>query len=301
MKGDKALRNQQALPAELMMVPRRCKGSRRIREGEFRMKKGITLLLVLLMLVGVAQAQQWSEGTSPSQPYTGVPMVDLTQEFGYLMLYPDKSVGVEHYCQKLCIYTPREDVKASDGTFYLCSESNRNGEIWSTAMNNTDAITVRPMTEDELIALMWGGGTCFEVVLPESLELGESYFVNMEEGCIVSTDGVKSPTIGGTDSWAFTLEGDYGISALQYRRPQGNGYEEGVFHPQAGDEIRFDLVLGGQAAMALVYRNNESVEFDETAFDQSGEVIGQITGENPALGVLFMDAQGNEVGRVKIR
>ena len=168
-------------------------------------------------------------------------------------------------------------------------------------MNNTDVVTVRPITEAELIGLLWGGGTCFEILLPETLVLGQSYFVNMEEGCIVSDDGVNSPTIGGTDSWKFTLEGDYGISAMQYRRPQGNGYEEGVLNPEEGDEIRFDLTLGGEVAMAVIYRGNESVDFEETFYGQSGEVIGKVTGENPIWGVLYLDDQGEQVDRFEFR
>ena len=264
------------------------------------MKKATVLLLALLMIVSVAQAAEWRDGTSPSRPYSGVPEVNLSEEFGYLMFYPNMTMGTENFCHKLYVYTPREDVKASNATFYLCSEAKRNGAIWSTRMNNTNAITVRPITEAELAGLIWGGGTCFEILLPESLVLGQSYFVNMEEGCIVSSDGVKSPTIGGTDNWAFELEGDYGVSAMQYCRPQGNGYEEGVLNPKNGDEIRFDLVLGGEAATAIVYRGNDSVDFDETTFDQSGEVIGRVTGESPVWGVLFLDAQGNQVDRVEI-
>ena len=266
------------------------------------MKKAIALLLlVLLMFAGVAQAAEWSEGTTPSQPYLGVPEVDLSKDFGYLMLYPNEILSAEHFCQRLFIYTPREDVEASDANFYLCSEENPNGAIWSTAMNNTDVITVRPITEAELIGLLWGGGTCFEVFLPETLVLGQSYFVNMEEGCIVSHDGVKSPTIGGVDSWSFSLDGEYGISAMQYRRPHGRSYEEGVLNPKAGDEVRFDLVLGDTAEMAVIYRGNDSVDFEETTYDQNGEVIGYVTGENPVWGVLFMDNLGNQVDRIEFR
>ena len=265
------------------------------------MKKTITLLLALLMLASVAQAAEWSKGTAPNHPYPGVPEVNLSEEFGYLMFYPNNHLNPEHYCQNLFIYTPREDVEASDAVFYLCSEEKSDGAIWSVPMNDTEVITVRPITEAELVGLLWGGGTCFEVRLPESLTLGQSYFVNMEEGCIVSRDGVKSPTVGGMKGRTFTLEGNYGISAMQYRRPQGNRYEEGVLKPEEGDEVRFDLVLGGDAEMAVIYRGNDSVDFGETIYDQSGEVIGQITGENPVWGVLFFDRRGNQVDRYEFR
>ena len=264
------------------------------------MKKASVLLLALLMIVNVAQAAQWRDGTSPSQPYAGVPQVNLSEEFGYLMFFPNMTIGAKNFCQKLLIYTPREDVRATDGEFHLCSEVKSRGSLWSTKMNDTEAVTVRPIDEEELTGLLWGGGTCFEILLPDTLTLGQSYFVNMDEGCIVSTDGVKSPTIGGTDSWAFTLEGDYGVSAMQYRRPQGKGYEEGILTPKKGDEIRFDLVLGGNASTAIVYRNNESVEFDETYLGRSGEVIGRVTGESPSWGVMFLDALGNQVDRFEV-
>ena len=261
----------------------------------------VLLMALLLMLTGMAQAAEWRDGTAPGKPYEGVPEVNLSENIGYFMFDPNEAMSAEHFCRRLYIYTPREDVVASNGTFYLCSEAKKDGAVWSTAMNNTDVVTVRPINEAERTGLIWGGGTCFEILLPETLTLGENYFVNMEEGCIVSGDGMKSPAVGGMDSWAFKVEGDYGVSAMQYRRPQGSGYEKGVLNPRSGDEVRFDLVLGGAAETAVIYRRNESVEFDETTYNQSGEVTGSVTGENPVWGVLFMDAQGNEVDRIEFR
>ena len=270
------------------------------------MKKAIALVLALLMCAGVAQAE-WAEGTGPSQPYTGVPEVNLDEEMGYMMFYPiDKAdlgvrMRVETACQRLYVYLPREDVKAADATFHLCSEAVKKGAIWSTKMSNTDAVRQRDLTEDEKIGLLWGGGTCFEILLPETLELGQTYFINMERGCIVSDSGVESPEVGGTDAWRFTLEGDYGVSRMSYRRALDNGkYEEQLVNPQAGDEIRFDLVLGGDAAAAVVNRfSDESVEFETTYFVESGEIVGLVTKENPQWFVMFLDAQGNELSRVE--
>lgn len=271
------------------------------------MKKAIALVLALIMCMGVAQAAQWEEGTSPSQPYPGVPEIKLDEQMGYMMFYPtDKAqmgvkMGIETACQRLYIYLPREDVKAGDATFYLCSEAVKRGEIWKTAMSNTEAVTQRPITEEELDGLLWGGGTCFEIKLPETLELGTTYFVNMERGCIVSDDGVDSPEVGGTDAWTFTLEGDWGVNKMTYRRALDNGkYEEGLLSPKGGDEIRFDLVLGGDAVAAVVNRfADESVEFDSSYFTESGEVTGMVMKENPQWLVVFLDDSGNELNRVE--
>ena len=166
-------------------------------------------------------------------------------------------------------------------------------------MSNTDAVWQRDLTEDEKIGLLWGGGTCFEILLPETLELGQTYFINMERGCIVSDSGVESPEVGGTDAWRFTLEGDYGVSKMSYRRALDNGkYEEQLVNPQAGDEIRFDLTLG-DAAMAVVYGNSQSVDFLQLLWTEDAEVIGTVTGPQPSWGVIFLDQQGQEMGRVQ--
>lgn len=269
------------------------------------MKRVMALALAMLLCAGVALAAEWPEGTSSSQPYPGRPQVDLNEEFGYLMFYPDQDVekGLQLFmsqaCQHLYIYLPREDVKLGDGTFYLCSE--RPGVIWQTKMNNTDAITLRPMDEEELEGLLWGGGVCVEIKLPKTLELGRDYFVNMTRGCLIAGNGIDSPEVGGTDAWSFRVEGDYGVNLMEYRRPLGNGkYEEGILHPQAGDEIRFDLVLGGDAVMAVVnrYRDN-TVEFETQLYETSGEVTGIVLSDDPVWYVMFMDAQGAELNRVE--
>ena len=264
------------------------------------MKKLLVMALVVLMLCGcMAQAAEWRDGLGPNKPYVGSPEINLDEHMGYMMFYPSASMKAQNACQRLFIYLPREDVQAGAGNLYLCTEAD--GQIWSTPMNNTYAVEQRNITEDELTGLLWGGGTCFEVQLPKTLEFGKTYFVNMERNCIVTTNGqLDNPEVGGTTAWSFELEGDFGVSAMEYRRASANGsYEEGILAPQAGDEIRFDLVLGGNATMAVLYGYNDTVDFTETAFEQSGEVIGTVMAEYPMWGVMFLDAQGNEVDRVE--
>ena len=261
------------------------------------MKRIAALLLAALVLcVGAAQAE-WQEGTSPAKPYENMPEIDLSENLGYMMMFPRTGNAIQYACQRLYIYLPREDVKAGNGMFLL---HEGDAEIWRTAMNNTEAITQRSINEAELEGLLWGGGTCFEIALPRTLELGKTYSVNMTRGCIVAENGVENVQVGGKDSWEITVEGDFGVSGMEYRRPKlGGAYEEQLLHPQAGDEIRFDLVLGGDAVVASIYDLNGSVEFNQTTFTASGEVIGEVVLENLSWGVVFLDSQNNVVGRVE--
>ena len=262
------------------------------------MKRILVLVLVAMMLcASMAQAAEWTNGRSPSQPYEGQPPVNLDEEFGYLMFYPNKGMAAQNSCQKLFIYLPREDVKAGSATFYLVSLDD-NKEIWRTAMDNTDAVTMRPITEPELAGLLWGGGVCFEILLPKTLELGKTYFVNMERGCVVTTNGIDSPEVGGTDAWKFTVEGDWGVNNMEYIHT-AVGAEEGetVAHPQVGDEIRFELVLGGEATMAVLYGYGDSVDFLTTMYQESTTVTGTVAAASPSWGVMFLNASGEELSR----
>ena len=246
------------------------------------MKKIAVLVLAMLLLcAATAQAAQWREGLSPSQPYAGVPAVDLSEQMGYMMFYPNAMVSAEHGCQKLFIYLPREDVKAGDGTFYLYTE--KGAEVFSTSMSDTAFVTQRAATEEELDGMLWGSGTCFEIVLPQSLDLGSSYFVNVERGGILTKDGIDSPEVGARDAWAFSVVGDYGVSAMAYD----------------GDEVSFELTLGGEAAQAAIYQFNDSVFFPETMFTESGTVSGTVQEGEHHWGVLFLSEQGDELNRIE--
>lgn len=262
------------------------------------MKRMAAIMLILAMLsVGVAQAGEWAEGTSPAKPYPDQPEINLEEQLGYMMFYPQAGAPVENACQRLYIYLPRDDVRAGEGTLYLFTDED--GQVWDTAMNDSDAVTARAINEAELDGLLWGSGTCFEVLLPRTLELGKTYYVNMTRGCIVTESGVENPQIGGT-SWGFAVEGEYGVSGMAYRRPLGNGqYEELIAHPQMGDEIRFDLVLGGEAVIAAIYQYHDSADFLTTTFDASCEVTGEVTGGELVWGVMFLDGEGKELNRVE--
>lgn len=246
-----------------------------------------------------AAKPEWRAGMSPAKPYEGVPEVDLRERMGYMIFYPTEKKPAEYSCHRLYVYLPREDVRAGSGKLYLCSQED--GMIWSTAMDDPAAVRQHTLAAAELESLIWGSGTCFEITLPRSLDLGGDYFVNMERGCIVTEDGaLDSPEVGGTDTWAFALEGDYGVSGMEYlRTDEAEAEAITVLVPAVGDGIRFDLELGGDAVMAVVYGYNGSVDFPMTMYEQSGEVTGTVTAENPAWGVMFLDKDGNELHKAE--
>lgn len=262
------------------------------------MKRIIALALVLLLTIaGTAQASEWAEGLSPSRPYTDQPEVDLNEQLGYMLFYPNAQRAAQHMCQRLYVYLPRQDVHAGEGTLYLFTETG--DAVWNCAMNDTAHVTRRDITEDERDWLLWGSGVCFEIVLPRTLDLGQTYVVNMTRGCIVTDQGAESSQIGGEDAWRFTVEGEYGVGGMEYRRMQENGrYEEGLASPQTGDEVRFDLVLDGDAAMASIYQYNGSMDFLTTVYTQSAEVTGTVTAESPYWGIIFLDAEGSILKQV---
>lgn len=264
------------------------------------MKRIIALacLMVLLLCVAAAQAAEWREGLGPGQPYTNVPAVDLNEQLGYIMFYPTQDMPVATVCPKLYIYLPREDVMIGEGALRL--NTAEDGAVLTVAMDDADLVRQRAMTEDELDAWMWGGGSCFEIRLPRTLAFGKTYFVTMAQGCIVTADGIASPAIDDRDAWRITLAGDYGIGALETLRPAADGAPEAtVLTAQPGDEIRFHLQLGGDAKSAVLYSRDLSVDFPAAYFEESAEVVGYVTADTPAWGVMFFDAAGERLDQLE--
>ena len=258
-----------------------------------RMKKWIAIVLAMLVAcAGMAQAAEWAEGKSPAKPYSNLPEIDLNRNIGYMVFTPSAIMPIQYACQRLFIFLPREDVKAGDGKLHLYS--NEDGEVWSTVMTNAVAVTQRPITEEELVGLLWGGGTCFEIKLPKTLDLGKFYYVNLDEGCLVTEDdGLKNLAVTGDTNWAFSVGGAFGVSGMEYLR----GVETALV-PMSGDTIRFDLQLGGDAVSAVLISYNDSVSFYNTKYTQSTEVTGSVINGSPAWAVRFLDAYDNVIEEV---
>ena len=257
------------------------------------MRKWIAVVLAMLLVcAGMAQAVEWAEGKSPGKPYANLPEIDLNKNIGYMIFSPSAIMPIQYACQRLFIFLPREDVKAGDGKLRLYASEG--GEVWSTAMTNDVLITQRPIMEDELEGLMWGSGTCFEIKLPKTLDLGKSYYVNLDAGSLITADdGLKNPAVIGDANWAFSVDGAFGVSGMEYLRDG-----ETALLPMSGDTIRFNLQLGGDAVSAVLIGYNDSVSFYSTKYTQSTVVTGSVTDDFPAWAVRFLDADDNVIEEV---
>lgn len=249
------------------------------------MKKAIAMLLALALLcAGSALASEWQ----PGKPYKGVPEMDLTQVLGYMVFSPNSGLTADLVCQRLYLYLPREDVEAGEGSLRVFDGEK---EVCAVPMTS-EAVTLRPMTEEEKTMLQWQGGVCFEVRLTSSLPLNKSRYVNLDADCVVTLEGgIGNIPVTGTNEWLVQATGDYGVGGLTYLRDG-----EAVLAPAAGDTIRFDLTLGGDAAIASIYSPDASVAFDLGSYMESGEVVGQVVSDAPSWGVVFLSAEGVQVG-----
>ena len=273
------------------------------------LKRLSAALLCCVLITGAALAAEWPEGCGPARPYADKEPVDLDREMGYFLLYPAASVGgspaaleARLYCCALEIYLPREDIALGKGKMVLY----RDGRAVQTidAQDQT-CVKLRPISEEELSGLHWGGGMCVEAALDQSLAFDSSYSVTLEAGFFTAAEGrIINLPIGEKDGWMPGMTGDYGVGGLQYTG-QGAHWmgKDGILVkrvPQAGDEINFDVVLGGDAKSAVLYSMNDTVLFDQVEFTQSCHVIGQALADGADWNVMFLDGQGKPIGDVHL-
>ena len=274
------------------------------------MKKAAIILAACLMSAGTVHAAGWENGLSAAQPYAGVPEVNLDETMGYIMLYPREKMPAEGFCGALEIYLPREDIKAGSGKVTVYDED---GEYGSVDFSDPNAVVIRPLDEDEQKGLMWGGGTCVEIHLPVSLNLGGTYHVTMDEGCFTAADGkIASLGVTGDETWVPVINGDFGINSLYYSAADQEGETEDsvptedadadaeeeedveyVLKPKAGDMVTFDVVLGGDATAAVVFSENGSVEFTQMEFKEDTKARGYIVNNDVSWGIVFLNGNGD--------
>lgn len=322
------------------------------------MKKLIALLMVCMMLLGsAALAAEWPEGRSPSKPFAGKPEIDLEASPGYIVLYPRSNLSAKYYCDEVRMYMPREDVKLGTGFVHVYENvpgESKPVEIATIDVTDAACASVDPLPEELMTALMWGSGVSVNFRLPKSLEFGDaehSYFVLMDEGCVVFAGGkVVSPRISNPEAWVPVVEGDYGISGLCYTaapaiaaveednvepepededinvfggemvepgedaegeeepeaeeapeepevtpEPEEAEPEEILVTPKIGDHVNFDLVLGGKAVSAVLFSNNDSVNFDQVEYVASATVTGTVIREDISWGIVFLDEAGEPI------
>lgn len=259
------------------------------------MKKLFVVFLAVLMLCSVAYAATWADGLSPQKPYSGTPEVDFNETIGYMMFFPVNGSNVDVRVDTLTIYMPREDVNIAEGTLYLY----RNGDDLAEEIAiSADTVVVRPMLEEELDALMWGCGTAFDFKLANPLEINSKYLVQVTEGAIVSSEyEAVSPAIAGEDAWVFdTITANY-IENLTYNRMvEGSDAPATVDSVVVGDYASFDIVIGEDAAYAVVFSNAGLIVPEANYFEANATTTVNFPANGTVdWGVAFFDAEDNLV------
>ena len=298
------------------------------------MKRLLAVVLVCMLCATSALAAEWAEGLGPDQPLPGVRKLDLTKEMGYCYTYPKPGLEVSHFCNVLEIYLPREDIELGAGHAHLYDSTDT--EVADIDFANPEQVLLRTQEEAELAAKKWGGGVCIEMNLPVSLKFGESYYVLMDLNCFTAGENrISNYDLTAKDQWTPLLSGDYGISGLFYFTPAAPAETEAPeeaaeepaeepageespaegadtttgeapveeelgepkYHPVTGDRIHFDLVLGGDAKTAVVFSENDSVDFKQLDYTESCALTGTVTKDELDWGVVFLDDK-DEVLRV---
>lgn len=80
------------------------------------------------------------------------------------------------------------------------------------------------------------------------------------------------------------VPGTIDINALKAQPP--------VAHPDTGDKVFFDLILGGEAKVAVPYSENGSVEFDIVEYRSSASVVGTVLKDEVDWGIMFLKEDG---------
>ena len=264
------------------------------------MKKLCVLCLALIMICTTASAATWSQGLGPQKPYFGTPEVDFTKTIGYMMMYPVNGSTVVPGLDKLCIFMPREDVETGSGTMTL----NMRSVSKSIEMEvNAETLVARPMTDEELDALLWGCGTVFEMMLEQPLAENQKFSVQMTEGCIVAKEQeMVSPAIDKDDIWSFDTNTSNVIAKLDYYRViDGKEKVVAAGNVQAGDFARISIAMGEDAAFAAIYCNGGLIRPDQYNYTESVVTDVHFPEEGEVKwGVVFMDAEGKLVNNVSV-
>lgn len=279
------------------------------------MKRLFALILVCVLCLGsAALAAEWGEGLSPAKPYQGAREIDLTKQFGYWVFYPSQMQNGKMYAKRFCdvleVYMPDPNVALGKGTATLWDADNQ--PVCVIDFSNPDQVQLRDMEEQELENLIWGSGVCLEMFLPISLAFDTEYYVTFEKGVLTTNGGkVECQFIPYDESkpvleqyWSPMLSDDFGIGSLYYCAAPEEAEEEETeeaeaaadepkYNPVKGDILNFDVVLGGEAVVAVMYSENDSVYFETMEYDASGHVTGVITDDDVRWGVVFIDADNN--------
>jgi hypothetical protein len=253
------------------------------------MKKFIAAVAVLTAILvsslgAQAQGTAWSNGQSPSQPYKGVPPVDLQKKLGYMVLDPLNNENVGTALTSLKIYLPRADVKAGAGALRI-REAGVEAPLETISFADASRVTVSEIEPEALAWLYWESGVCFTVALKNTPDADKTYAVSMDAGCIV-VDGseVGNPALNGEKGWTFTTNAEAGV--LSRERLGGEA-------PKVGDSVAIQVKLGGSAVSAMVFCDTLAVTSDDQPLSATGTLTARYDQAGVVKwGVALMDAGG---------
>jgi len=73
-----------------------------------------------------------------------------------------------------------------------------------------------------------------------------------------------------------------------------------VTKPNAGDIVTFDLIMGGDAVVAVLFSENGSVEFNEVEYTQTAHVTGTVVSDEVQWGVVFLNDESDIINSFHI-
>ena len=77
--------------------------------------------------------------------------------------------------------------------------------------------------------------------------------------------------------------------------PTATSPDQYVVKADAGDVVHFDVIMGGDAVVAIPYSENGSVEFETVEFTQTSHVVGSVISDDVEWGVVFLNDQGDVI------
>ena len=105
-----------------------------------------------------------------------------------------------------------------------------------------------------------------------------------------SGDAAAEPADADTSEDAETEEGAGEEAAPEEEAAASDEWDDlpPVDWPDTGDKIIFDLVMGGEAKVAVPFSDNGSVVFDRAEYSESCHVVGTVLKDDVSWGVLFL-------------
>ena len=303
------------------------------------MKKLFALVLICALCATAALAAEWPEGLSAAKPLNGVPEIDLSEKMGYLYEYPQAKLPAANFCDVLEIYLPREDIVLGQGHAHLYDAGGEILDIDCANPDMVD-LRKQEEAELEAMRWGSGVCITIHLPVSLEIGKGY-YVLLDPDCFLTADGKISNVAIADPTHWVPVVTGDFGVNRLYYVAPPAPPTEEELaalaaeaaeatpeptldpeaeptatpeptpepgadatgakLNPEVGDIIHFDLLLGGDAKIAVVYSGNGSAKFDQIEYAESGVVTGTVTKEDLQWGVVFLNADGEQVEYVPCR